>query len=200
MLCIGYTLHAVYSINKFTSHHLYTIFLSKVSNKAGSAECSAQLRVEPTGEPKEAVEEVIAEEEQPVAESAPAATDDTNGKKKKKKEKRKESVVDEPVTEEKVETVETAPAEAAPKEEKREKKEKAPKFSSELKDQTVTEGSEVKLSCKVKGQPTPEVTWQLNGSDIKDNSVYNISFDGEKCVLKIKDAKAEYSGTYTVQV
>ena len=177
------------------------VLLSKVSNKAGAAECSAQLSVEPTGELREAVEEVITEEEQPVAESAPVAkTDDTDGKKKKKKEKRKESVA-ESVTEEKVEAVETEPVEAAaPQEEKREKKEKAPKFSSELKDQTVTEGSEVKLSCKVKGHPTPEITWQLNGSDVRDNSVYNISFDGEKCVLKIKDAKAEYSGTYTVQV
>ena len=193
-------MHTIHSIDKFTSHHLYQLLPSKVSNKAGGAECSAQLTVEPTGGRKEAVEEVIMAEEQPVAESAPVTTDDTNGKKKKKKEKRKESVVDEPVTEEKVEAVETAPAEAAPKEEKKEKKEKGPKFSSELKDQTVTEGSEVKLSCKVKGQPTPEVIWQLNGSDIKDNSVYNISFDGEKCVLKIKDAKAEYSGTYTVQV
>ena len=174
--------------------------LSKVSNKAGAAECSAELTVEASGEPEEAVEELVLEEEQPVAESTPVVkTDDTDGKKKKKKEKRKESVA-EPETEEKVEVAETTPVEAAPKDEKKEKKEKAPKFSSELKDQTVTEGSEVKLSCKVKGQPTPEITWQLNGSDIKDNSVYNISFDGEKCVLKIKDAKAEYSGTYTVQV
>ena len=138
------------------------------------------------------------EEDQPETKSAPKV-DDTNGKKKKKREKPKE-VVEEPVAEEPVEVAETVPVESAPTEEKKEKKGKAPKFSSELKDQTVTEGAEIKLTCKVKGHPTPEITWQKDGNDIKDNTVYNISFDGEKCVLKIKETKAEYSGMYTVKV
>ncbi len=150
--------------------------------------------MEPKGE--EAVEEDIIEvEEEPQAESAPPPKDDTDGKAKKKKEKPKEKPVEEPIQEEIVEAAQTAPVEEAPK-----KKDKAPKFSSELKDQTVVEGSEVKLTCKVKGQPTPEVTWQFNGSDIKDNSVYSVSFDGEKCILKIKETKLEYAGAYTVKV
>ncbi len=159
----------------------------KVSNKAGSAGCSCELAVEPAP----AVEEDVIEiEDQPEAQSAPPA---------KKDETDSALPVEEPIEEETVQPAESAPAAESPTEGKK-KKDKAPKISSELKNQSVTEGSEVKLTCKVKGQPTPEITWQLNGSDIKDNGVYSVSFDGEKCVLKIKETKAEYAGTYTVKV
>ena len=160
--------------------------------------------------PKEVVEEAIKEEPTKKAEEAPPKQEEPSdeGKKKKKEKKdkekekepeKKEEVKEEPLVEEKSEKAEEAPPKAEePKEEK--KKEKAPKISAELKDQTVTEGSEVKFTCKAKGHPTPDVKWQFNGKDIEDNSIYKLSSDGEKYTLKIKETKVEYTGTYTVKV
>lgn len=44
-----------------------------------------------------------------------------------------------------------------------------PKFIQCLEDSTIEEGSSVRLECKVKGQPNPQVEWQVSRSQLCTN-------------------------------
>ena len=61
---------------------------------------------------------------------------------------------------------------------------KAAGFSSGLKDISVNEGTKAKLTCKVTGNPEPDVTWLRNGSVVKPDKGVRMTFDGE-CFVPI---------------
>lgn len=91
-----------------------------------------------------------------------------------------------------------------------------PEFQQKLKDTTVTEGEEVKLSVKVTGTPDPEVEWQKNGKPIREGrrvkidkgkyGVYSLCLSraesGDQaeynCTAKNKAGKASCSAKLTV--
>lgn len=45
-----------------------------------------------------------------------------------------------------------------------------PRFLDKFSDQTLDPGPSVSLKCIASGQPLPQVTWQVNGSPVPDNS------------------------------
>jgi hypothetical protein len=62
----------------------------------------------------------------------------------------------------------------------------------------MTEGEEVKLRCKLEGQPLPEVTWYFNDTPIKQSDNYTVISDFYEFILIIPRAALDMAGTYTV--
>lgn len=65
--------------------------------------------------------------------------------------------------------------------------------------QKVLVGSDVRLECHVKGEPTPEVQWYKDGAPV-DAEIFGprmrITFDGVKCVLNLKTVEDADTGRY----
>ena len=77
----------------------------------------------------------------------------------------------------------------------------APEFVIEIGDLTVKEGEGATLTCKVKGEPVPEITWFYDGQPIKTNEIYKVipgEVEGES-TLKIPEVFTEDAGSYTVK-
>lgn len=77
----------------------------------------------------------------------------------------------------------------------------APEFLIKIADLTVKEGEGATLTCKVTGQPVPEVTWYHADEPIKSDDVYRITpgeTEGES-TLQIAEVFPEDSGLYTVK-
>ena len=77
----------------------------------------------------------------------------------------------------------------------------APEFVIEIGDLTVKEGEGATLTCKVKGQPVPEITWFYEGQPIKSDEIYKVipgELEGES-TLKIPEVFTEDAGSYTVK-
>ena len=58
----------------------------------------------------------------------------------------------------------------------------------------VTEGGRITLSCEGRGYPTPTLTWEKMGQEIKTGGNVFISSEGR---LVIRDASLGDTGTYT---
>ncbi|XP_006820797.1 telokin-like, partial [Saccoglossus kowalevskii] len=77
----------------------------------------------------------------------------------------------------------------------------APKFIKRMKDCKILDAEEAVFECHVTGTPKPRVIWQLDGKDIKDGDIYEVSFDGKVAKLVIPEAFLdEDDGEYTCKV
>nr|XP_006823010.1 PREDICTED: uncharacterized protein LOC100378837 [Saccoglossus kowalevskii] len=73
----------------------------------------------------------------------------------------------------------------------------APKFTRQLSDHEIIEGTTIQLECHVQGIPTPDIEWMKNGVAITEsNKHYVFAEDKEKCVLVIHNVTGEDDGTY----
>ena len=62
------------------------------------------------------------------------------------------------------------------------------------------DGDRITVTCKVAGNPKPEVTWFKNKQAIKKSKDFAIEFNGEVAKLTINDAYPEDTGDYTCEV
>ncbi|XP_077997324.1 muscle M-line assembly protein unc-89-like [Glandiceps talaboti] len=73
----------------------------------------------------------------------------------------------------------------------------APKFIRKVKDSTIMDGDEAIFECEITGLPTPKVHWLLDGKEIRDCDIYQISFNGKVAKLVLPEAFPEDEGDYT---
>ncbi|XP_042309832.1 alpha-protein kinase 2 [Sceloporus undulatus] len=76
-----------------------------------------------------------------------------------------------------------------------------PCFLSTLSSTSVPENEDVTLSCKISGNPKPEVTWYQNGQDIneqRDISNYEILEDNVNHVLHLFGCTEQQAGVYQI--
>ncbi|CAF1142161.1 unnamed protein product [Rotaria sordida] len=72
----------------------------------------------------------------------------------------------------------------------------APVFSDKPKEVTANDGDKVQIQCKVKGTPTPEITWFLNKKEVKPSADFIQEYDGTTAKLTIPDGYVEDSGDW----
>ncbi|MBN3270766.1 IGFN1 protein, partial [Polyodon spathula] len=73
----------------------------------------------------------------------------------------------------------------------------APKFTIRLKNHTVPRGYPCNMSCAVKGNPAPTVTWYRNNISIMDNAQYYTSNICGVCSMLISNVSTKDSGEYS---
>ncbi|MBN3281434.1 IGFN1 protein, partial [Polyodon spathula] len=73
----------------------------------------------------------------------------------------------------------------------------APKFTVRLKNHTVPRGYPCNMSCAVKGNPAPTVTWYRNNISIMDNAQYYTSNICGVCSMLISNVSTKDSGEYS---
>jgi len=61
-----------------------------------------------------------------------------------------------------------------------------------------SEGEQVKLRCKLEGQPLPQVTWYFNDKEIEPSDRYTIISDYYEFILVIPRTTLDMSGKYTI--
>lgn len=76
----------------------------------------------------------------------------------------------------------------------------APQFSSNLEDTKAKEGTDVKLTCAVEGEPTPEVTWLVNGEELKPSDGVIMVVGNGKATLTLKGVTPDKAGDVTCKV
>ena len=74
-----------------------------------------------------------------------------------------------------------------------------PSFTERLYDISIKEGEPVKLTVRVAGHPTPEVTWYREGSQIISSPDFEIVQEGDIHSLYIPEVFYEDAGKFTVQ-
>ena len=74
----------------------------------------------------------------------------------------------------------------------------APAFNLPLSDVTVTDGDKALLECHVSGIPRPEVTWSIDGQEIKPSADFIVTHEASVCMLQILDVLPEDEGEYSV--
>ena len=77
----------------------------------------------------------------------------------------------------------------------------APEFVLDIGDITIKEGEGATLTCKVKGEPVPEITWYYDGQPIQTDEIYKVvpgEEEGES-TLQIPEIFPEDAGAYTVK-
>ncbi|VDK88198.1 unnamed protein product, partial [Onchocerca ochengi] len=73
----------------------------------------------------------------------------------------------------------------------------APKFEVPLQDTTALAGKEVKLKCRILGDPQPQIVWMKDGVIISTNRHQKLEFtDDSWCSLTILNCTAEDTGFY----
>ncbi|RVE61151.1 hypothetical protein OJAV_G00167850 [Oryzias javanicus] len=73
-----------------------------------------------------------------------------------------------------------------------------PNFLQRLQSSTVRQGSQVKLSVRVSGIPSPGVKFYREGAEIQSSTDFRLLQDGDLYTLLIAEAFPEDSGTYSV--
>uniref|UniRef100_A0A3B5MDT6 Ig-like domain-containing protein n=1 Tax=Xiphophorus couchianus TaxID=32473 RepID=A0A3B5MDT6_9TELE len=73
-----------------------------------------------------------------------------------------------------------------------------PTFIQRLQSSTVRQGSQVRLSVRVSGIPTPVVKFYREGAEIQSSADFQILQDGDLYSLLIAEAFPEDSGAYSV--
>ncbi|XP_071792535.1 protein Obscurin-like isoform X2 [Asterias amurensis] len=74
---------------------------------------------------------------------------------------------------------------------------KPPEFILRPRSHHITPPETARLSCMVKGYPTPSVTWKKNTMVLKDEGRFEIFKDGGEEILEIYDTVEEDAGRYT---
>ncbi|XP_062306109.1 palladin [Osmerus eperlanus] len=72
-----------------------------------------------------------------------------------------------------------------------------PRFSQKLKSQEVSEGSPIKLECRVTGNPLPLVRWFCEGRELHSSPDIQVWRDGDLHTLVINEAFEDDTGRYT---
>jgi hypothetical protein len=78
--------------------------------------------------------------------------------------------------------------------------ETAPTFKDKPRDQVGIDGDRIIVSCKVTGNPKPEVTWYKNKQPLQKSKDFSMDFNGETAKLTINDAYVEDTGDYSCQI
>ena len=76
--------------------------------------------------------------------------------------------------------------------------ERPPKFLVPLKKHTAPEGYECYMSCAVRGDPTPHVTWYRNNISLNTNTNYYISNTCGVCSMTILRVGPKDTGEYKI--
>ena len=76
--------------------------------------------------------------------------------------------------------------------------ERPPKFLVPLKKHTAPEGYECYMSCAVRGDPTPHVTWYRNNISLNTNTNYYISNTCGVCSMLILRVGPKDTGEYKI--
>ena len=74
----------------------------------------------------------------------------------------------------------------------------APEFTVCVQDCLVKEGKVASFSCRVTGEPTPELTWQLNGEPLTIEGRYTVVERDGLQLLQVHDVVASDTGEYSV--
>ena len=74
---------------------------------------------------------------------------------------------------------------------------KCPFFCSKLTNRTVSEGSQIKMTATVIGQPDPQVHWTKNGEKLRPGGRERMKLENGLATLEISAALSEDSGYYT---
>ncbi|XP_071327382.1 myosin light chain kinase, smooth muscle [Trachinotus anak] len=79
-----------------------------------------------------------------------------------------------------------------------EKMQGPPQFSQSLEDQTVAQGSSVRLSCHLTGYPDPEVVWLCGEEPVVESSTVQIEYEEDgHCTLVLAKVGTEDTNVYT---
>ena len=75
-----------------------------------------------------------------------------------------------------------------------------PSFTASLKDRSIEDGSAARFDVRVRGQPTPKVTWHKAGEEITDEKFPHIKVFQEDNLysILITEGKLEDAGQYKV--
>ncbi|KAL1110551.1 hypothetical protein AAG570_008079, partial [Ranatra chinensis] len=73
----------------------------------------------------------------------------------------------------------------------------APVFIQKLQDLEQVTGLDGKLTCRVTGNPRPEIKWFKDNIPIFKSKKYSMKEDGENCLLCIRDCASEDEGQYS---
>ncbi|XP_071942496.1 myosin light chain kinase, smooth muscle-like [Antedon mediterranea] len=71
-----------------------------------------------------------------------------------------------------------------------------PKFTNELSDAMVDEGSSAVLVCSVVGTPVPTIIWKFKGKEIKESKYFRMKYEDNVAQLSISETFAEDEGEY----
>ncbi|KAG1714523.1 Muscle M-line assembly protein unc-89 [Nymphon striatum] len=83
---------------------------------------------------------------------------------------------------------------------KSDKPEAMPMILTPLRDLAVKEGEPFSFETRVSGNPLPEVKWSLDGQPIQPSDNVNITFDGKRACLKVKNSNPQHNGNYTIKL
>lgn len=72
-----------------------------------------------------------------------------------------------------------------------------PNFLSRFSDLQVLPGLDAKFPARVTGIPKPDIIWSRNEKPIHNNEKYTIKYDGDTCVLYVKNCTPEDAGLFS---
>ena len=72
-----------------------------------------------------------------------------------------------------------------------------PQFVAPMQDCKAVEGRAAKFEVTIEGQPKPEVTWFKGTRPIYESEKYEISREGDRCVLVVRDVFGEDEDEYS---
>lgn len=72
-----------------------------------------------------------------------------------------------------------------------------PEFTKPLKDVTIRDGDQLVLTCTVKGDPEPQITWSKNGKAISSSEIMDLKYKNGVATLTINEIFPEDEGVFT---
>lgn len=72
-----------------------------------------------------------------------------------------------------------------------------PEFIKQLQDITIVDGDQLVLSCHVRGDPEPQISWCKNGSAISSSNIIDLKYKNGIATLTIQEVFAEDEGLYS---
>lgn len=71
-----------------------------------------------------------------------------------------------------------------------------PEFTEKFVEQTITEKTNLTLTCRVIGNPTPEVKWFRDETQMQPTFKVKMTRDGEVCTLQVTGVTQKMTGVY----
>lgn len=72
-----------------------------------------------------------------------------------------------------------------------------PEFTKLLHDLTIRDGEQLVLTCQVKGDPEPQITWSKNGKSISSSDIMDLKYRNGTATLTISEIFPEDEGVFT---